>query len=83
MDLINDKFNEDKSVNKIIITTEKDAVRLANNPYFPQALKPYIYYIPINVDFIRYLNDDFNEYLLKELKEVSLIKHNKLDFAKQ
>lgn len=32
-----------------IVTTEKDAVRLANNPYFPDELKPYTFYQPITV----------------------------------
>lgn len=34
---------------KIIVTTEKDAVRLGNNPYFPEELKPFIFYLPIEV----------------------------------
>lgn len=37
---------------KIILTTEKDAVRLANNPYFPEAIKPYVYYLPISVEAV-------------------------------
>ncbi len=35
---------------KIIITTEKDAVRLAYNPYFPPKLKPFVFYQPIAVN---------------------------------
>lgn len=45
------KFNEMKGERKYVITTEKDAVRLCNNPYFPAELKEYIYYIPIEVNF--------------------------------
>lgn len=52
MELISKRYNELEGRNKYIITTEKDAVRLVNNPYFPHALKPYIYYIPIKVEFI-------------------------------
>lgn len=37
---------------KFIVTTEKDAVRLFNNPYFPHSLKSKIFYVPIKVDFI-------------------------------
>ena len=37
---------------KYIITTEKDAVRMANNPYFPHKLKPATFYIPIDVHFL-------------------------------
>jgi hypothetical protein len=35
-----------------MITTEKDAVRLAYNPYFPNNLKPVTYYLPIAVKMI-------------------------------
>lgn len=37
---------------KLILTTEKDAVRLASNPYFPESLKPFIYYLPISVESV-------------------------------
>lgn len=45
-------YNEMKGARKIIITTEKDAVRLASNPYFPEYLKPYIFYLPITVESV-------------------------------
>lgn len=37
---------------KYIITTEKDAVRMANNPYFPHVLKQITFYMPIDVEFL-------------------------------
>jgi tetraacyldisaccharide 4'-kinase len=37
------------SKNKRIITSEKDAVRLTNNPFIPDEMKPFIYYLPIKV----------------------------------
>lgn len=46
-------FESLKASRKIIITTEKDAVRLANNPYFPEHLKPLIFYIPIGVEMVQ------------------------------
>lgn len=49
---IAEKFRDMKGERKVIITTEKDAVRLVHNPYFPQDLKPYIFYQPIRVDFV-------------------------------
>lgn len=52
MESIEAKFNSMKGENKYIITTEKDAVRLASNPYFPLRLRPYIYYVPIRVKCI-------------------------------
>ncbi len=45
------RFNEIEGNRKYIVTTEKDAVRLTNNPYFPHGLKKHIYYIPIEVRF--------------------------------
>lgn len=39
---------------RIIVTTEKDAVRLAANPYFPYELKAHTFYLPVSVDFDYY-----------------------------
>lgn len=49
---ISAKFKSLKGLHKIIVTTEKDAVRLSHNPYFPHELKPFIYYIPVHVKMI-------------------------------
>lgn len=43
-------FKRLKGKRKIILTTEKDAVRLMNNPYFPHSLKSYIFYQPVVVE---------------------------------
>ena len=45
-------FNNLKGDRKYIITTEKDAVRLIEGHSFPEELKPYIFYVPINVQFL-------------------------------
>lgn len=37
----------------MIITTEKDSVRLAAHPLMDEALKPYIYMLPIEVVFYK------------------------------
>ncbi|MDE6297702.1 MAG: tetraacyldisaccharide 4'-kinase, partial [Muribaculaceae bacterium] len=47
--LIKDKFRTFTGERKIIVTTEKDAVRLMYNPYFPAELKKLIYYLPVTV----------------------------------
>jgi tetraacyldisaccharide 4'-kinase len=54
---------------KYIITTEKDAVRLINNPYFPHELKPYIFFMPVRVEFINRDNNrtTFEQTLLRKL----------------
>ncbi|MCM1377681.1 MAG: tetraacyldisaccharide 4'-kinase [Prevotella sp.] len=43
------KFDSMPGYRKIIVTTEKDAVRLSWNPYFPRELKPFTFYIPVSV----------------------------------
>lgn len=58
------KFNSSVGKRKFIITTEKDAVRISHNPYFPIDLKPYIFYIPIGV---RMLETNFGYDFVPEL----------------
>lgn len=65
---IKDKFLSLKGERKIIITTEKDAVRLAYNPYFPAALKPSTFHVPISVRMKHGLEDyDFISDLEREI----------------
>lgn len=54
---IQERYDSLKGARKVIITTEKDAVRLAFNPYFPESLKPYIFYLPVSVDIIDGIDD--------------------------
>lgn len=42
-------FKTLKGERKLIVTTEKDAVRLVSNPYFPKELKPFCFYLPVEV----------------------------------
>lgn len=51
---IKDYFNKMPGEQKFILTTEKDSVRILNNPYFPPELREYIYYIPIKVEFLQH-----------------------------
>lgn len=60
IDLIRNRYNSMKGENRIIVTTEKDAVRLECNPYFPHELKSVTFYLPIKVEFVnRHTTDDF------------------------
>ena len=52
MELLTRRFGTMQGDRRLIITTEKDAVRLRNCPYFPHDLKPHLYYLPIRVEFI-------------------------------
>lgn len=51
IDYLMDRYKSMKGEQRIIITTEKDAVRLAANPYFPHELKAMTYFLPIEVEF--------------------------------
>jgi tetraacyldisaccharide 4'-kinase len=48
---ITEKFNAIQNKNKLIITSEKDAVRLMNNPHIQEETKDLMYYLPIEVVF--------------------------------
>ncbi len=67
LDTIVRRFNELEGNRKFIVTTEKDAVRLINNPYFPHELKSHIYYQPIEVRFDPLNPDKFDLELQKLL----------------
>lgn len=60
------KFKSVPGARKIIVTTEKDAVRLMHNPYFPQSLKPFTFFLPITVKMVDALDDSD---LIAELKK--------------
>ncbi len=67
LDSILQRFNELDGDRKYIITTEKDAVRLSNNPYFPHELKKNIFYQPIEVHFDPLNSDSFDIEIQKSL----------------
>lgn len=52
------KFDSLPGERKVIITTEKDAVRLAFNPYFPTRLKKITFYLPISIRMLPGLEGD-------------------------
>lgn len=62
---INKKFKEMPGKRKIIVTTEKDAVRLMHNPYFPKDLKPFTFYLPVEVRMVKGVEDHD---LIEEIK---------------
>ena len=54
---------------KFIITTEKDMVRILNNPYYPPTLRDIIYYIPIRVGLLEAEGHEFISSLVKKIEE--------------
>lgn len=65
MELLKKRFESMPKNRRYILTTEKDAVRLINNPYFPHELKPYIFFIPVHVEFIEDDLDRFENSVLR------------------
>ncbi|MDE6206625.1 MAG: tetraacyldisaccharide 4'-kinase [Muribaculaceae bacterium] len=65
-----ERFNSLRGARRYIITTEKDAVRMAANPYFPHQLKASTFYLPVGVDFeYPFGGPDFTEALEKTIRE--------------
>jgi len=71
---IDDKFSSMIGKRKYIITTEKDAVRLMNNPYFPHHLRKLIYFLPIRVTFEDYNDQPLETVVTNLLKSNSLVR---------
>ena len=67
LEKLEQKFNSLTGEHKIIVTTEKDAVRLVHNPYYPRKLKPFTFYLPIAVKMISGLDDNS---FIDELKDL-------------
>lgn len=74
MEEITRLFDELPSANKFIVTTEKDAVRILNNPYFPHRLKKSIFYVPIKVEFIDRGEAEFTAGIEKTIRDSRLFK---------
>lgn len=66
--LIAQKFEQMKAKNRFILTTEKDAARFKDNPAFPSELKPYVYVLPIEIDFLLNQKEIFNQNILKYVR---------------
>ncbi|MDR1371501.1 MAG: tetraacyldisaccharide 4'-kinase [Dysgonamonadaceae bacterium] len=45
------RFNNITNAQKLLVTTEKDAARIVDNPYVSDLLKPFIFYLPVEVVF--------------------------------
>lgn len=56
---------------RMIITTEKDAVRMVSHPQLPEAIKPYIYVLPIEIVFLQDQQEMFNKYILDYVRKNS------------
>ena len=65
------KFNDMPNGKRMIITTEKDAVRLVEHPQLPESIKPYMYMLPIEIVFLQDQQETFNKYILDYVRKNS------------
>lgn len=54
---------------RILVTTEKDAVRMMACPHFPEELKAVSYYLPVKVQFSSRGGQNFIDTLVKHIKK--------------
>ena len=69
--LIEKQFNQLKGNKRLIITTEKDATRLKNHPNLNETLKPYIYVLPIEIEFLQNQQYIFNQNIIGYVRTYS------------
>lgn len=68
LEMLQKRFTTMKGRNRILITTEKDAVRMASSPYFPPELRAVTYYLPVKVNFIAHGDKNFEATLTKLIR---------------
>ena len=68
METLLERFRTMRGNTRILVTTEKDAVRMIASPYFPDELKPYAYYLPVKVEFLTHGGVNFIETLVRRIR---------------
>lgn len=71
MELIKKRFMKLPEGKRMIITTEKDSVRLAAHPLMDKTLKPYIYMLPIEIIFLQDQQELFNSNITNYVRKNS------------
>ena len=61
---IKERFERLEGKKKLIITTEKDATRLQHHPALAETLKPYLYILPIEIEFLQNQQHIFNQNII-------------------
>lgn len=67
--VIKKEFQEIKSKKKLIITTEKDAVKLQYLKDFPRSLKEKMYYLPVKVKLLDGKQTEFEKLIIHYVKK--------------
>lgn len=63
------KFSQISNKDKAVIVTEKDAVRLKNNPYLNEIIKEHLYFLPLEVVILHSQTKRFNQIILDYVAE--------------
>lgn len=53
---------------KLIVTTEKDATRLANHPHLDEEMRKAIYVLPVEIEILQNQQESFNEHIIKYVR---------------
>jgi tetraacyldisaccharide 4'-kinase len=69
IDLIIKKYDEVFTRKKIIVTTEKDAMRLKNSPYISAFQNLPVYYKPVRVKFHKPDGEEFNKQIIDYVRK--------------
>ncbi len=64
MEKLDAQFKAMPGRRKIIVTTEKDATRLAQLPCLGEDIKKHIYILPIGISFLQNQQEKFNKYII-------------------
>ncbi len=69
MQLIKERFNKLEGEHRLIVTTEKDATRIAGHPHLDNDLKPFIYTLPIEIEILQNQQNKFNQHIIDYVRE--------------
>lgn len=65
---IKQRFDQMGDGKKLIITTEKDATRLAHHPQLDNELRKAIYTLPVEIEILQEQQESFNEYIIRYVR---------------
>lgn len=69
LEKITNQFTALPATKKIILTTEKDMIRIRCAENVPEIITKYLYYIPLEVTFLNNGEKDFDQKILKYVRE--------------
>lgn len=68
---IQSRFEQLPDSHRLLVTTEKDGARLLHHPALSDALKPYIYVQPIEIEILNNQQESFNQNIIRYVRTYS------------